>query len=384
MGGVTDGTGGWTSPSGGREEPPRFGERVPGWTPPPAPVPDAPPPAPAAYRPPPRRGLIPLHPLSFGQLLGASFALIRWNPRATVVPALVVSVVQTALVFGGLAGLGLASVDRLQRAASGSDRAQILAGTIGGGVLLGLLTFAVTILTTALLQGMLVTVVARAALGERIALGAALRVAWRRVLPLIGAALLLAAAQVVAIGVLVLLVALVAQAGDVGRVLAIVVGVLGALGFLVAYLFIAIKVATVPSAVVLERLGVIAAIRRSWTLLRGSFWRTLGLVLVVTLMVGVAAQLVSIPFSILGGAVGGLLAPNAGGDLQSTDAISTLLLSALPATIVGVVVQGIGQVAQVGVLGLVYLDQRMRREGLDLAMQRKVEEGGPDPFEPAR
>ncbi|MFD1720081.1 hypothetical protein [Amnibacterium endophyticum] len=378
---MTDGTSGWASPSGGREEPPRYGERVPGWQPPEA---APPPPAPSAYRPPPKRGLIPLHPLSFGQLLGAAFGLIRWNPRATVVPALAVSVLQTALVFGGIAGLGLTSLDRFQRAATDADRAQILAGTIGGGVLFGLLTFAVTILTTALLQGLLVTVVARAALGERIALGAALRIAWRRVLPLIGVALLLGVAQVVAIGLLVLLVALVAQAGDTGPIIAALVGVLGGLGFIAAYLFIAIKVATVPSAVVLERLGVLAAIRRSWTLLRGSFWRTLGLVALVTVMVGIAAQVVSIPFSIIGGAVGGLLAPNAGGDLENASALGTLLLTSLPATIVGVIVQGVGQVAQVGVLGLVYLDQRMRREGLDLAMQRAVEEDGADPFSTAR
>lgn len=375
---VTDGTSGWTSPSGGRgDEPPRYGERVPDWTPAPPP----PPPSPAAYRPPPKRGLVPLHPLSFGQLLGGSFALIRWNPRATIVPALIVSVVQTAIVLGGLAAIGLTSFDRLQRAASDGARQQILAGLIGGGVLFALLTFAVTVFTTALLQGVLVTVVARAAVGERVALGTALRTAWRRLLPLIGVALLLLAAQLVAIGVLVLLVVAFAQLGSAGTVIAIAVGVLGLLLFLAGYVFFAVKLATVPSAVVLERLGAFAAIRRSWILLRGSFWRTLGLVALVTLMVSAAAQIVTIPFSVIGGAVGGLLAPNSGGDLESSSTIASLFLSSLPATIVGIVVQGIGQIAQVGVLTLVYLDVRMRREGLDLELQHFVEEGGADPFE---
>ena len=55
----------------------------------------------------------------------------------------------------------------------------------------------------------------------------------------------------------------------------------------------------------------------------------------------------------------------------------------MPAAILSTIVQGIGQIAQVSAFALVYLDRRIRREGLDLDLQQAVEQGGADPFEPA-
>ncbi len=379
---VTDGTGGWTSPSGdGRDDGglPRFGERAPDWAAS-APSPAAPPPN--RYVRPPRRGLIPLHPLSFGQLLGASFGVIRWNAKATIVPALLIGLLQSGLLLGGAAAFAFSAIDRVQRAANETDRAQILAGVVGGGIAISLVAVVITVFTSALLQGMLVTVVARAALGERIGIRQALRAALKRVLPLIAVALLLGVLQIVALGVLALLVFAIAQAGDTGVVLAVLTGVVGGLLLVVAYAFFAVKLTTVPSTIVLEGLGVFASIRRSWVLVRGAFWRTFGLLALVIVMVSAASQLVTLPFSVLGGAIGGLLFPNAGSDSADLQAsVVPLLISTVPGSIVAVLVAGIGQVAQVAAVVLVYLDRRMRREGLDLELQRFVEEGGADPFE---
>lgn len=372
---------GWASPTGGsQEEPPRYGERVPGWTPPPqAPATQAP--AAPSYAPPPKRGLIPLHPLSFGQLLGAAFATIRWNPRATVLPALIITVVQSGLTFALTFTVLFGAVDRVQRAATEADRNAIIAGSIGLGGAGLLVLIAVNVFGGALLQGMLVTVAARGAVGERPTAGEAIRAAARRIWPLVGVALLLSALQLVAIVVLALVVIGVATAGTVGVILAIVIGVLGGLGLLVVYGFFTVKLATVPSLIVLERRGVFASIGRSWVLLRGAFWRTFGLIALVFAIVYAATQIVSVPFSILGGAAGGLLFPNAGGDLQGT--LSSALLTSIPSLIVTAIVGGIGQIAQVSALVLVYLDRRMRAEGLDLELQRYVEQGGPDPLTPA-
>lgn len=375
---------GWASPSGesGPSEPPRYGERVAGWEPPSTPPQTAPPVQGApAYSPPPRRALVPLHPLSFGQLLGAAFAVIRWNPRATIVPALIITVVQNALVLGLGSVVAFSAIDRFQRATTEDDRNAILAGTIGIGVAGSLLVIAISVFGSALLQGMLVTVVARAAVGERPGVGQVLRAAIRRVWPLAAIALLLTAVQVVAVAVLVLLAIGIAQSGTVGVVLAILVGVLGGAALLVAYAFLAIKLTTVPSTIVLERMGIFASIGRSWVLMRGAFWRTFGLLVVVVVIVGVATQLVGVPFQILGAGLAGVLFPNAGDDLQGTFALA--LVTSIPSLIVTVIISGIGQIAQVAAVVLVYLDRRMRREGLDLELRRFVEEGGPDPFERA-
>ncbi|MCU1472075.1 hypothetical protein [Amnibacterium sp.] len=396
----------WASPSGGQgdggqrprqEGPPRYGERIPGWTPP---APAAPPPsagsgqhgygqqpggypAPGAYVPPPKPGLIPLHPLSFGQLLGAAFAVLRYNPRATIVPTLIVNVVQVGLTLALFGLVGVSAVDRLQHA-SGPDQGAVAAGVIAEGALGGLVVAAISIFGTALLQGMLTLAVARGTLGKRPGAGEVLRRALRSIWPLIGFGVLVSGVEIVVIVVLALLVTGIALTGTtVGVVLAVLLGVFGGLAFAIAAGFLLVKLATVPSAIVLEGLGVFAAIGRSWVLMRGAFWRTLGIFLLVIVMVGIASQIVSAPFSLIGGAVGGLLFPNAAGSTDPTVAVQTALITSIPATIVSSLVQSIGVVAQVSAFALTYLDRRIRREGLDLELQRVVEQGGPDPFEPA-
>jgi hypothetical protein len=374
----------WTSPGGGPRrdaDPPRYGERIPGWTPPaeqPAPV------VPQAYTPPPKPGLVPLHPLSFGQLLGGAFQVIRYNPRATVAPALIISFLQNLLVLGLTYGIGLATFDRIERATSDADRAAIALGGAATGGAAALAVIVASVIATALLQGILTRVVADGVLGRRPTAGEALRAAGRRFWPLVGYSLLLGVIQLVLVLVLAasvvgLVVAFSGVANDIGIVLAVLIAIPIGLALLVVYGFFAVKFALAPSAIVLERKPVLASIRRSWALTRRAFWRTFGLLALVTIMVSAAAQIVSLPFSILGSAIAGLLYPNSGGDVQST--LVTALVSSIPGVLVTVVVTGIGQIAQVGAIVLVYLDRRMRTEGLDLELRRFVEQGGDDPYE---
>jgi hypothetical protein len=77
---VTDSTS-WQPPAGTTPPaapspyaPPSPAPQQPGW---------APPGPPAGWTPPPKPGLIPLRPLTFGTLLGASFQVLRRNPRPT-------------------------------------------------------------------------------------------------------------------------------------------------------------------------------------------------------------------------------------------------------------------------------------------------------------
>ncbi|RIX28757.1 DUF7847 domain-containing protein [Amnibacterium setariae] len=375
----------WTSPGGGPRrdaDPPRYGERIPGWTSPaeqqPAPV------VPQAYTPPPKPGLVPLHPLSFGQLLGGAFQVIRYNPRATVAPALIISFLQNLLVLGLTYGIGIATFDRVERATNDADRAAIALGGAATGGAAALAVIVASVIATALLQGILTRVVADGVLGRRPTAGEALRAAGRRFWPLVGYSLLLGVIQLVLVLVLAasvvgLVVAFSGVANDIGILYAVLIAIPIGLALLVVYGFFAVKFALAPSAIVLERKPVLASIRRSWTLTRRAFWRTFGLLALVTIMVSAAAQIVSLPFSILGSAIAGLLYPNSGGDVQST--LVTALVSSIPGVLVTVVVTGIGQIAQVGAIVLVYLDRRMRTEGLDLELRRFVEQGGDDPYE---
>jgi hypothetical protein len=381
---MADQGGDWTSPGGGPrrdQDPPRYGERIPGFTP--APTPPVPV-APQAYAPPPKPGLVPLHPLSFGQLLGGAFQAIRYNPKATIVPALIVSLVQNAATVALTYGIGLGTLDRVQRATNAADQAAIAAGgaAIGGAAFLAVTV--ISVVATALLQGLITRVVAEGVLGRRPTFGEALRAAGRRFWPLLGFAAILAVFQLVLVlllaAVAVALIALFANvANHLGIVFAVLLAIPVALILLAVYFFFYIKFALTPSIIVLEHGRIFASIARSWRMTRRAFWRTFGLVAVVTLIVNFASQIVALPFSVLGGALGGLLFPNAGSDLQGT--ILTGLAGSAPALVVTVIVSGIGQIATVSALVLIYLDRRMRTEGLDLDLQRWVEQGGDDPYE---
>jgi membrane-anchored glycerophosphoryl diester phosphodiesterase (GDPDase) len=227
-------------------------------------------------------------------------------------------------------------------------------------------------------------VVADGALGKRPTAREALQTAGRRFWPLARFSLLLGLLQLVLVLVLAaavtgLVVAFSGVANSIGIVYAVLIAIPIALALVVVYGFFAVKLALAPTVIVLEKRPVLDAIRRSWSLTRRAFWRTFGLMALVTVMVSAAAQIVSLPFTVIGGALGGLLFPNAGGGVPSD--IAQSFFTSLPSLLVVVVVAGIGQIAQVGVIVLVYLDRRMRIEGLDLELRRFAEQGGDDPYE---
>src|SRR5437588_3485691 len=103
-------------------------------------------------------------------------------------------------------------------------------------------------------------------------------------------------------------------------------------------------------ALLVEKIGPVRAIRRSWELVRGSWWRSFG-VLVVTLILELVLYLV---FLALFQALAAII-PGVGDDLRSAlSAIGTTLVSAL-----------IGPLAAI-VVTLLYFDLRVRTEGYDL------------------
>jgi hypothetical protein len=157
-----------------------------------------------------------------------------------------------------------------------------------------------------------------------------------------------------------------------------------ALAYAVVGAWLGVKLIYVPSAITLERLGVRAAIRRSWTLIRGSFWKTLGIYLLVYVIYYAASQIISTPLGIVLGVVGGLL--GTGGD--ETGATVTIIVVYAASIVLSLVVGAIGTVMLSATTALLYLDLRMRREGLDLELARFVEARAAgqtelrDPYEP--
>jgi hypothetical protein len=311
-----------------------------------------------------------LRPIDFGTIFGATFQVLKRNPRPTFGAALLLNALVTILAFGLVFGLSVVSLERLDRA-GGSDADAIVAGTIGLIVLAGVVAAGVALVAQALLQGLITIEVSRQTLGEKRSLRQLFALGSGRWGALIGWTVLLSSALSVALIALVGLVTAMVLIGEpAGVAAAVAIGVLGGLGLAVLGVWLWVKLALVPAAIMIERLPLGAAIRRAWTLVRGSFWRTLGILLLFTIIVQVAASVVSAPFSIAATFGGSLLNP-AGDELS---ALIVLLGANLISIAVTVVVGAIGAVLTTSAVALIYIDIRMRTEGLDIDLQQTVEQ----------
>lgn len=107
----------------------------------------------------------------------------------------------------------------------------------------------------------------------------------------------------------------------------------------------------------------------------GSWWRVFGILLLATLIAGVASSVLSVPFSI-GNAVAEFGIPDATLRSIATGAL-TFLGTVLASTLV--------VPFTIGVTALLYVDLRIRREGLDLKLQTAAQSGhhvGPEIYLP--
>ncbi len=342
----------------------------PGWVPPGAPPPGAPtgygapppgsppgyvPPA-AVYRPPIHKpGVVALRPLGLGDFFDGAFRTIRGNPTAMVgLAALVTTVfmVVPVIVTLGLAAAGHLTLDLRPDPVTGDVSAldSVATSLVSGlGSIFG--AFA-----TIVLNGMLVRVVAEAVLGRRTRIGEAWRATRGRLLPLVGLTILDVLLWTVVVGGPVLLGVLVAtQAGDA---IGFVVGIPVFLAALAVGLFVQIRFFQLAApALVLERTGVFASLRRAGRLSRGQWWRIFGVLLLTGLVIGVVGQVVAVPLAVVG-ALGPTVFPGTAG------ALLLVLSSFLSQILVGAITTPFTS----AVTALQYVDQRIRKEGLDVEL----------------
>jgi len=336
-----------------------------GAPPPPAPGPTGPD---QGWTPPPKPGLVPLRPLGFATLLGAPFQTIRRNPGPTFGSGLLVQVVVTVGTAAILLPFAFGLADRLERASAG-DVDAIASGGVAGLLLLMLVPLAVSVVGSAFLQGIMVVDVAAGALGDKAGFGTVWRRAAKRIWPLIGWVLLLASAATVVVVMLVGIVLAFALIEPVLVFAGVAIAVLVGLGAAVLAAWLYTKLSLTPSAIVLEGRGLGSAMARSWRLTDGHFWRVFGVEVLVAVIVNVAAQVVVQPVSFVGGIASVLVDPTGTGA-----GLTVLVVTYVVAIGLSLVVGAVAAVAQSAVVALLYLDLRMRREGLDLELQRVVEQ----------
>jgi len=344
---------------------------------PPAPSPYAAPPAspagalppPTGWTPPPKPGLIPLRPLTLGTLLGAAFQVLRRNPRPTFGLALMVTGITFLVTLAVVGVVGFFAFTRTLNA-TGADAEAIAAGSVAMVVLSALVPVGLSIIGSAILQGVVSLEVARGTVAEKLRLGGLWRAARGRLGALIGWSLLLSLVILLGIALLAGVIALaVATGGAVGVLIGVLLGLAGAAGFIVVALWLGTKLSLVPSILMLERLSLRAALARSWALTRGFFWKTLGIQLLVVVIVQTVSSVISTPLGMLLGFSSALINPNG----ESGGAIAATVVIYLVTIIFSVVFGAIAAVVQSATPALIYIDIRMRREGLDLELIRFVE-----------
>jgi hypothetical protein len=308
----------------------------------------------------PRPGIVPLRPLGLGEILDGAFRAIRANPRvmfglSAVVVAVTVAI-QTVLQWyvGGLLAGEIADASDTLDPAGELGLAETFAPTLATAATSPLISVAITVLT-----GLLIVSVSRSVIGQRIGVGEVWSRSWRRVLLLlvfsfVSTALILAVWGAF-VGVLVLL----GTAEQWGVLVAL--ALLGGLALLAATVWFSIRILLIPATLVLEGTGVGTAIKRGWRLTRGSFWRLLGIYLLTSIMVAVVAGLIATPASLVSAFL-----------LQ--DPLLTSFGSIVIIGIANVVAYTLTTSFMAAVLALLYIDVRMRREGLDVELARAAAE----------
>ncbi|MFD8524968.1 glycerophosphoryl diester phosphodiesterase membrane domain-containing protein [Streptomyces capillispiralis] len=307
-------------------------------------------------------GVIPLRPLGVGEILDGAVSTMRTYWRTILGISLTVAVL-TEIVVVLLQGLVL---DSSSTAALNDPSATLgeLTDAMGDALLNSGVVFLITLVGTVAATALLTTVTSRAVLGKPVTTGEAWRDARPQVVKLFGliCLLLLITAGIITAGALPGFLVTLAAGGEVGLGLT-VLGVVGA-GVLALWLMIRFSLAS--PTLMLEKQGIVKAMSRSAKLVRGSWWRVFGIQLLATLIANVVASIIVIPFTFLAAALGGEgvsgFLNTAGGDIGWTFLIVSGIGSVIGAMITFPITAG--------VTVLLYIDQRIRREALDLELAR--------------
>ncbi len=285
----------------------------------------------------PKPGVIPLRPLGIPELLDGAITAIRRYPRATLVPSFVVALALGAVNFlTVLVSLtmysGMADLDLDPNTVTGSDLAGIFGPTVFVALVGGLVQFVATVLLT----GIVTAVMGQAVLGNPITLTEA----WATVRP--------RAWRLLGLGFLV----------------GLIVG-LGLVFCLVPGAILAVYLSLASAALVLERSTVGDSIGRSWRLVSGAFWRTLGALVLMVIIYFVINVAISVPF-----AIPELVAPSVDSTTLEVDETRFVINNAI-STVGGVITSTITLPFIAAVISLIYIDRRMRTEGLDITLARQ-------------
>ncbi|MER6998435.1 glycerophosphoryl diester phosphodiesterase membrane domain-containing protein [Streptomyces sp. NPDC000410] len=337
-----------TAPGGGSVPPPvqpgwTGGPQHGGWGQPPAAKP----------------GVIPLRPLGVGEILDGAVSTLRAHWRTVLGVTVTVSVITQIAEI--LAQRYLVPKPPAINPDASTEEALAQTGEAMRSSLVGLSpSLVITLIGTLFTTALLTVVISRSVVGRPVTLSEAWRESRPRLPHLLGLMLLLLllSVGVMALGILpgVLL----------GSVAGVGLAVLGGLAGCVVAIWLWVRFALASPALMLERQGVLQSMRRSAKLVNGAWWRTFGILALTVLLAFVVAMVIAVPFSLIAYAVdgesfSGLLSgrtPDFGWPFLIITGIGAVIASSITYPI------------SAGVTVLLYIDQRIRREALDLELAR--------------
>lgn len=319
-----------------------------------------------------RPGIIPLRPLQLGDIYGGVTKAIRGNVAATMglaaLISLVVLVPLTAL--GALVG-NMSSAEDLM-----GDELPI--GMLGQYVpLLG------TYVTGILLPAFMAYVIGQGVLGRKVGPGETARGTLSRLLAVLGSAALvilitLLLYAVFGLPIYLVVVALVQDnAMSDGAEILLVLVVLALVGVLILLSMALQTLLTFAlPAVVLERVGPVRSITRSAQLVgppnHKMFWRVFGIRLLTGIMVSALSQIITFPAAMVGMLI--IAAAGAG------EMANPFMWVAIMQGVVTILVSALTTPFLAGVDALLFVDARIRKEGLDVQLMQATAEGATPPW----
>ena len=319
-------------------------------------------------------GIIPLRPLSIGDIYQGAFAAIKTNARTMFgFTAALLGVVLVISIGINYAIINLVLPNYLSPSSPYAAVFTSLSGSFSqlGGSLL-------QVLATVLLSGLIVVAVSRSVLGRV----ASSKEVWERTkskfLPLIGlniiTSIISGLMMIIGIVVFFVLLASVASTAKTDREFLQDLGV-SLVGLLILMVisalvssYLSIKFSVASPAMVLENLGVFAAIGRSWSLTRGNFWRLFG----INILTAIITSMVAGIFGGIAGALGAIFVVV--GSSSPEDVLASLNTTYILTMVMSTIAQLLILPFTSSVNALLYIDLRMRKEGLDVELRNAVAE----------
>ena len=291
--------------------------------------------------------------MSVGEWLDATFTLYRRNFALIASISAVVQIPYALLTWLLFELTGVATFVRSPLASLGGQsitqaQAQQLLNSYLGilVVTLGLLLLSLLIVVP-LGEAATTRAVSDRYLDRPSSLLSAYRAAWSRLGALIAMILILILVYAGSLAVVILFTALLGAAGAGG--LGALVAVIAFIGLIPVLIMIYVRTVVAVPAIVLERVSGWGGLKRSWQLIGGRFWPTLGRMLLLVLITSIISGVVSTIFQV----PGNLIAPD-----------NSFVFQQVAGAIAAVFV---GPITYIGVT-LLYYDIRIRKEGFDIEM----------------